>query len=131
MKKTLMITVVAGVLCAGGVGSLRGGQTSRNTENYVDSVVSDITAQASEELKRAFVNEVAAFFKSDDLSKTLGIDSDGQAKLEKSIRTYIDQYSTDEAKLSEAKESLNTLLQNAEGLSVEELQDQIKGIFEE
>lgn len=131
MKKTAMIAVVIGVLMAGGVGSWRGGQTAQNTENPVDSIVSDITAQASEEFKRALVNEVKAFFKSDDLSKTLGIDSDGQAKLEESIRSYVDHYSMDAEKLSEAKESLNTLLQNAEGLSAEEIQKKIEGIFEE
>lgn len=131
MKKAFMAAVAIGALMAGGVGSWRVGQTAQGTENYVNNAVSDITEQASEELRKAFANEVTAFFKSDDLSKTLGIDHDGQAKLEESIRTYIGQCSMDEEKLSEAKESLNTLLQNAEGLSLEEIQKKIEGIFDE
>lgn len=131
MKKALITAAVVGVLITGGVGSWRGGQTAQGTENYVNNAISDITEQASEEFKKAFANEVAAFFRSDDLSKTLGIDSSGQAKLEESIRTYIDHCSMDEEKLGEAKESLNTLLQNAEGLSAEEIQKKIEGIFVE
>ena len=44
--------------------------------------------------------------------------------------SFIDDYSTDEEKLSEAKASLDSLLQNAEGLSAEEIQDRIEGIFQ-
>lgn len=126
-----MTAVVVGVLMAGGMGIGHGNQTQQSPEQYVDSVVSDIRTQAAEEFKKAFANEVTAFFKNDDLSKTLGIDSDGQARLEESIKLYIDHYSMDEEKLSEAKASLDALLQNAEGLSAEEIQDRIKGIFEE
>ena len=64
------------------------------------------------------------------MSKALGDDGEGQAKLEESIRSFIDDYSTDEEKLSEAKASLDSLLQNAEGLSAEEIQDRIEGIFQ-
>lgn len=126
-----MTTVVIGALMAGGMGICRGDQAAQSPENYVDSVVGNIRTQAEEELKKAFSNEVTAFFKSDDLSKTLGIDSDGQAKLEESIKAYIDHYSTDEEKLSEAKEALDTLFQNAQGLSAEEIQDRVRGIFED
>ena len=96
----------------------------------MENVVSDIKAQAAEELRKAFSQEVSDFFKSDDLSKTLGDDGEGQAKLEESIRSFIEDYSTDEEKLSEAKASLDSLLQNAEGLSAEEIQDKIEGIFQ-
>ena len=126
-----MTTVVIGALMAGGMGIFHGDQTAQTSKNSMDSVVSDIRTQAAEEFKKAFSNEVTAFFRSDDLSKTLGIDSDGQAKLEESIKTYIDRYSMDEEKLSEAKASLDTLLHNAEGLSAEEIQNRIEGIFEE
>ena len=131
MKKAVMAAAAVSVLIAGGTGSCQGGLPAQNPEEYVGSVVSDIKTQAAEELKKAFSNEVSAFFQSDDLSKTLGLDSDGQTKLEESIKSYIDHYSMDEEKLSEAKESLDTLLQNVEGLSAEELQDRIEGIFKE
>lgn len=129
MKKAVMAAVVLGAVMAGGVGACQGDSAAQNPEEYVGSVMEDIKAQAAEELKKALANEVSAFFKSDDLSKSLGIDSEGQAKLEESIKTYINNYSADEEKLSEAKESLDTLLENAEGLSVEEIQDRISGIF--
>lgn len=123
--------MVVGVLMAGGMGSCQGDPTLQSTEQSADSVVSGIRTQAAEEFRKVFSDEVAAFFTNDDLSKTLGIDSDGQAELEESIRTYIDHYSMDEEKLNEAKESLDTLLQNAEGLATEDLQNRIKEIFAE
>lgn len=129
MKKAVMTAVVAGVLLTGGIGASQKDSTAQNQEGYAGSVVDDIKMQAAEEFKKAFANEVSAFFKNDDLSKSLGIDSAGQAKLEESIRTYINNYSADEEKLSEAKESLDILLENAEGLSAEEIQDRISGIF--
>lgn len=131
MKRAIVTAAVVGVLMAGGMGIGHKNQAQQSPEQYVDGVVSDIRTQAAEEFKRLFANEVTAFFQNDDLSRTLGIDSDGQARLEESIKSYIDQYSMDEEKLSEAKASLDELLQNAEGLSIEEIQDRIKGIFEE
>ena len=116
-------------MMAGGIGGCQGDMAAQAPEEYVDSVVSDIRAQAAEELKKAFSNEVSEFFGSDDLSKMLGVDGTQQAELEESVRSFIDQYSSDEEKLSEAKASLDALLQSAEGLSPEEIQDRIEGIF--
>jgi len=110
-----MTTVVLGVLMAGGVGSCQGDRTAQSPEGYVDSIVSDIRTQTAEEL--------SSFFESGD--------SEEKARLEESLRTFIDQYSSDEEKLSEAKESLDTLLQNVDGLSAEEIQDRIEEIFAE
>lgn len=121
MKKAVLTAMVISALMAGGVGGFLG--DTANQKECADS--------AGEELRKVFSDEISAFFKSDDLSKTLGIDSSGQAGLEESVRTYISRYSMDEEKLGEAKASLDTLLQNAEGLSVEELQDRIEGIFKE
>ena len=92
-------------------------------------VVSEIKTQAVEEIKKAFADEVEDFFKSDDLAASLGISSEEQGKLEESIKDYINQYSQDEDKLNEAKESLDELLENVNGLSAEELQDKISDIF--
>ena len=124
-----MTAVVVSTLMAGGIGGCQGDMAAQAPEEYVDSVVSDIRAQAAEELKKAFSNEVSEFFGSDDLSKMLGVDGTQQAELEESVRSFIDQYSSDEEKLSEAKATLDALLQSAEGLSPEEIQDRIEGIF--
>ncbi len=129
MRRAVLTAVVVSTLMAGGIGGCQGDMAAQAPEEYVDSVVSDIMAQAAEELKKAFSNEVSEFFGSDDLSKMLGVDGTQQAELEESVRSFIDQYSSDEEKLSEAKASLDALLQSAEGLSPEEIQDRIEGIF--
>lgn len=131
MRRAVLTAVVVSTLMAGGIGGCQGDMAAQAPEEYVDSVVSDIRAQAAEELKKAFSNEVSEFFGSDDLSKMLGVDGTQQAELEESVRSFIDQYSSDEEKLSEAKASLDALLQSAEGLSPEEIQDRIEGIFAE
>lgn len=105
--------------------------SAENSEDYVSSVVSDIKAQAAEEIGKAFTKEVEDFFKDGDLAESLGISSDEQGKLENSIKDYIDQYSQNEDKLNEAKESLEKLLENADGLSADELQSKITDIFKE
>ena len=128
MRRAIMTAMAVSALMAGGMGGCQGDLSAQAPE--MENVVSDIKAQAAEELRKAFSQEVSDFFKSDDLSKALGDDGEGQAKLEESIRSFIDDYSTDEEKLSEAKASLDSLLQNAEGLSAEEIQDRIEGIFQ-
>ncbi len=81
-------------------------------------------------LKRTFTGG-QRFFKSDDLEKkTLGIDRGGQASVEAAIKAYIRDYDLDEEKLDEAKASLQSILENAEGLTAEELQESISKIFE-
>ena len=125
MRRAIVTAMAVSALMAGGMGGCQGDLSAQAPE--MENVVSDIKA---EELRKAFSQEVSDFFKSDDLSKALGDDGEGQAKLEESIRSFIDDYSTDEEKLSEAKASLDSLLQNAEGLSAEEIQDRIEGIFQ-
>jgi len=128
VRRAIVTAMAVSALMAGGMGGCQGDLSAQAPE--MENVVSDIKAQAAEELRKAFSQEVSDFFKSDDLSKALGDDGEGQAKLEESIRSFIDDYSTDEEKLSEAKASLDSLLQNAEGLSAEEIQDRIEGIFQ-
>lgn len=105
--------------------------STQKSEDYIGNVVNDIKAQAAEDLKKAFTSEIEEFFQNDDLSTTLGLSSSDQEKIQKSIKKYIDDFSRDEEKLSEAKESLENLIKNAEGLSPDELQNKIEGIFKE
>lgn len=104
--------------------------SSQNTDDYVEEVVKDVKKQAAESLKKALASEVSAFFQSDDLSATLGVSAEEREQLEQSIREYIDEYNTDEEKLGEAKEAVEKLFENADGLTAQELQDNIKEIFE-
>lgn len=129
MRKTLIIlaAVTSSILMIGCQESL----SPQKSDEYMNNVVSDIKDQAAEELKKAFVSEIDEFFKSNDLSETLGISSEEQSQVEASIRQYLDDYSMDEEKLDEAKKSLDELLENAQELSPEELEDKIAGIFKE
>lgn len=81
-------------------------------------------------LKDAFTQEVKAFFESSDLSDTLGISKETQAQIEESLRSYIDNYELDEDGLNEAKAAVNEVLENAKGLSTEEIEDRLSQIFE-
>lgn len=86
--------------------------------------------QVSEEIKNTVAKEVESFFVDDDLSKTLGITQVEQSDLEKSIRSYIDNYELDEAALDEAKQAVESVLESAKGLSAEEIQEKIATLFE-
>ena len=103
---------------------------SQDTDGYVKEIVNDVKEQAVQELKKAFASEVSDFFASDDLSVTLGMTGEEKEQLEKSIREYIDAYSMDEQKLGEAKEEVEKLFENTDGLTAEELENKIKKIFQ-
>lgn len=132
MRKTatVLAAVAVSTVLAGGTGGCQGDLSSQAPEDYVGSVVDEIRTQAAEELKKALANEVGDFFRSGSLAQSLGISSGEQEQIESSIRSYISGYSMDEEKLGEVKESLETLLGNAQGLSAEELQGRITAIFE-
>ncbi len=130
MKKSIVAAVTAGVLIAGGIGGWPGQKPGQAPESPVESFVNELGTQAAEEFKNVLSQEVSDFFKSDDLEKTLGIDRGGQASVEAAIKAYIRDYDLDEEKLDEAKASLQSILENAEGLTAEELQESISKIFE-
>lgn len=97
----------------------------------INTVVDDVKDQASKELKKAFVKEIEDFFKNNDLETSLGISPTERSGIEASIKGYLDSYSLDEDKLNEAKTSVENLLENAKGLSAEEIQDKISKVFED
>lgn len=86
--------------------------------------------QLTEGLKSAFTQEVKAFFENSDLSDSLGISKEAQTQIEESLRGYIDNYELDEEALNEAKAAVNEVLENAKGLSTEEIEDKLSEIFE-
>lgn len=131
MKKTaIIVAAVAGsVLTAGNISGSR--TQTKNSDSYVGGVVDEIATQAVDELKKAFTSEVSDFFTGDDLAKSFGISNEEQNQIEDSIKSYIRDYSMDEEKLHEAKESLEQLLKNAENFSADELQGKISEVFGE
>ncbi|MBQ2257198.1 MAG: hypothetical protein II247_00790 [Lachnospiraceae bacterium] len=128
MRKTAVVltAVIGSALIAG----CQADFPSQDTDGYVKEIVNDVKEQAVQELKKAFASEVSDFFASDDLSVTLGMTGEEKEQLEKSIREYIDAYSKDEQKLGEAKEEVEKLFENADGLTAEELQNKVKKIFQ-
>ena len=128
MRKTAVVltAVIGSALIAG----CQADFPSQDTDGYVKEIVNDVKEQAVHELKKAFASEVSDFFASDDLSVTLGMTGEEKEQLENSIREYIDAYSMDEQKLGEAKEEVEKLFENADGLTAEELQNKVKKIFQ-
>ena len=109
-----------------------GNFASQNSNDlfHLNAVVDDMKEQASEELKKAFVKEMEDFFTNNDLENSLGISSTERSGIETSIKVYLDNCSLDEEKLNEAKISIENLLENAKGLSAEEIQNRISKVFE-
>jgi outer membrane murein-binding lipoprotein Lpp len=131
IRSTATTVFICGILLTGCVSNAQTSAVSDNAKDYINGTVDELKAQAAEEMKKAFANEVIEFFKSDDLSKSLGLDSGEQQKLEESIKQYIDNYDLDEEKLKEVKGSVEELLQNAKGLSETELHDKVSAIFQQ
>ena len=111
----------------------QGNSASQNPNDlfHLNAVVDDVKEQASEELKKAFGKEIEDFFKNNDLENSLGISPTERSGIETSIKVYIDNCTLDEEKLNEAKVSVENLLENAKGLSAEEIQDRISKVFED
>ena len=126
-KIAVVLAAVIGSVCIAGC---QADFTPQDTDGYVKEIVNDVKEQAVQELKKAFASEVSDFFASDDLSVTLGMTGEEKEQLENSIREYIDAYSMDEQKLGEAKEEVEKLFENADGLTAEELQNKVKKIFQ-
>ena len=126
-KIAVVLAAVIGSVCIAGC---QADFTPQDTDGYVKEIVNDVKEQAVQELKKAFASEVSDFLASDDLSVTLGMTGEEKEQLENSIREYIDAYSMDEQKLGEAKEEVEKLFENADGLTAEELQNKVKKIFQ-
>lgn len=97
--------------------------------NSVSDTVTKTKQQVSDGIKSAFADEVQKFIDNNDLAATLGISSEDQKDITDSIRNYIENYELDEEQLKAAKESVETFLENAKGLSAEEIKDNIADIF--
>ena len=97
----------------------------------VKDAVADVKEQATEEIKNAVVNEIREYLAKGDISKSLGIDSAEQEEIIDSVHEYIDNYEFDAAQLDKAKRSLEELLKNADGLSVDEIKKSIEEMLGE
>lgn len=96
----------------------------------VSGAVAKTKQQVSDELKKMFVSEVREFMASGDWAAALGISSEEQESISASVENYLADYELDEDRFEAVKESVEELLENAKGLSAEEIQQSIAGIFE-
>lgn len=91
----------------------------------VKEAVTDVKNQVSEDIKSAIVNEVKEYITSDEIAETLGLSPEEQENILHSVREYVDNYEFDAEQMKEAKESVEELLQNANGLSADEIKENI------
>lgn len=128
-KIAAAVLVLLGVLTA-----CQGDITIDNVGDKVSESVNDTITRTKEqvrdELKNALAGEIQEFITNNDLGTSLGISSEDQESINDSIRSYIDNYEADEEQLKAAKESVEELLENAKGLSAEEIKKNIADIFE-
>lgn len=97
----------------------------------VKEAVSDAKQQVSDDIKNALVNEVKAYITSNQMSESLGISQEEQESILNAVHEYIDNYEFDAEQIKEAKESFEEFLQNADGLSADEIKENLAEILEQ
>lgn len=97
----------------------------------IEKTIETIKAEAANEIKKTLKNEIEEIFSSDELASSLGISSQELEKMGNSIKNYIENYEYDGDSLKEVKATVESLLGNAQGMSVNDLQNQINQIIGE
>ena len=95
-------------------------------EEKQDEVVSAV----SNEMKKALEAQLDEFLQSDDLENSLGFSKEQVTQIEQSLEEYIDDYEFDTEALTNLTEELGLLLDEAKGLTKEELQAKLDEILE-
>ncbi len=95
-------------------------------EEKQDEVVSAVT----NEMKKALEAQLDEFLQSDDLENSLGFSQEQVSQIEQSVEEYIDNYEFDTETLTKLTGELELLLDEAKGLTKEELQAKLDEILE-
>ena len=95
-------------------------------EEKQDEVVSAV----SNEMKKALEAQLDEFLQSDDLENSLGFSKEQVSQIEKSLEEYVDNYEFDTEALTKLTGELELLLDEAKGLTKEELQAKLDEILE-
>lgn len=126
--------IAAALLLSAVFTGCQGDVTIDNVGDKISESVNDTIAKTKEQvrddLKNAIAGEVEDFIANNDLATSLGISPEEQAGINDAIRGYIGNYQADEEQLKAAKESVEELLENARGLSAEEIKNNLADIFE-
>ena len=100
-------------------------------QEQIDAKQEEYGRKASEEMKDAFSSQLKEFIKSSDLSDSLGISTEEQEKIEKSLKDYVDQYELSEEDLSKAQDALSQLIDQAQELDKQTIEDRLNRILQE
>ena len=95
-------------------------------EEKQDEVVSAV----SNEMKKALEAQLHEFLQSEDLENSLGFSQEQVSQIEKSVEEYIDNYEFDTETLTKLTDELEFLVNEAKGLTKEELQAKLDEILE-
>jgi len=132
-KGKIAAAAVLALLMSGSFAGCEGdefaGDFGEQLGDSVKEAVTDVKKQIGDDIKSALVDEVKAYISSDEVSEALGISLEEQESIINSMRDYIDNYEFDAEQIEEVKESVEEFLQNAKGLSADEIQENIEEIF--
>lgn len=126
MKRVIMIAAIAVVAL-----SSCEGQFSDKLQEQIQAKQEEAGQQASQQMKDAFVSQLGEFMQSKDLGESLGISAEEQDKMEQSLKDYVNHYDLSEEDLSKVKESVEELFQNAQGMTVQGLENKLSDILKQ
>ncbi len=89
-----------------------------------------IVSAVSTEMKEALKSQMDEFLQSDDLEESLGFTDEQRKEIEQSMEQYIEQYEFDAEALNELTQKMETLFQDAKGLTKEEIQEKLDEMLE-
>lgn len=95
-------------------------------EEKQDEVVSAVSG----EMKKALKAQLDEFVQNDDLEESLGISAEQVSQLEQSIEQYVEEYEFDTEALTKLAGELENLVDEAKGLTKEEVQAELDKILE-
>lgn len=94
-------------------------------EEKQDEVVSAV----SNEMKKALEAQLDEFLQSDDLENSLGFSQEQVSQIKQSLEEYVDNYEFDTETLTKLSDEIELLLDEAKGLTKEELQAKLDEIL--
>ena len=90
----------------------------------------EVASAVSAEMKKALKAQMDEFLQSDDLEESLGFTQEQLSQIEQSLEQYVDSYEFDAESLTKLTDDLELLVDEAKGLTKEELQAKLDEILE-
>lgn len=106
-------------------------QVTENVKTAIQEKKDAVVEKAADEMKGAVAAQIDEFFKSSDLSDTLGITQEQQEEVKESIKQYIEDYQVDGGQVAEIKDAVSEILTNPDGISQENVEEKLQEILGE